>query len=88
MYVAEILPDIGIALVILSNWIEVLIIGFLFPIVADPEVIGAGWTFLFFACISFSGIIFIMFFVKETKGKSLPEIEALFNTNKQLKSKY
>ena len=59
MYVAEILPDMGVGVVTLSNWIEVLIIGLLFPILADPAVIGAGWIFMFIAFISFFGIIFI-----------------------------
>ena len=67
---AEILPDIGLGLVLLSNWIEVLIVGFFFPILADPKVLGPGGTFLIFTVVLFIGIIFIIIFVPETAGKS------------------
>jgi hypothetical protein len=67
---AEILPDIGLGLVLLSNWIEVLIVGFFFPMVSDPKLLGPGGTFLIFAVVLFIGVIFISVFVPETAGKS------------------
>ncbi|XP_011255976.2 facilitated trehalose transporter Tret1 [Camponotus floridanus] len=39
-------------------------------------------VFLFFAIISFIGLIFIMLFLPETKGKTLDEIEDMFSKKK------
>jgi len=39
-------------------------------------------VFLFFAIISLIGVVFILFFLPETKGKSMHEIEVLFSKKK------
>lgn len=35
IYVAEILPDLGVSLVVFSGWIENLVVGLIFPIIGD-----------------------------------------------------
>lgn len=41
-------------------------------------------VFLFFAIVSLVGVIFILFFLPETKGKTLREIEDMFSTKKKV----
>lgn len=67
LYNAEILPDKGVSLTVLTNWVMVIAITFVFPIVV--EALGTMWPiFAFFAiCVSL-GLIFTVSKVKETKG--------------------
>jgi len=48
-----------------------------FPYVLDA--LGGSVTFLFLACMSGIQLLIAWFFIKETKGKSLEEIENLWN---------
>ena len=52
---------------------------FLFSLVT-PYMIAAwgSYTFLFYACLDIIMAIFVWFFFKETKGKSLEEIDEIF----------
>jgi len=47
-----------------------------FPYVLDA--VGGSVTFLFLACMSFIQLLIAWFLVRETKGKSLEEIERLW----------
>ncbi len=79
MVIAEILPDIGISIAVLVLWLGALIVGFFFPIVSDPSVIGPGGTFLIFTFFAFFGAIFIAKFTPETAGKTKAEIDEFFD---------
>jgi len=52
---------------------------------AFPEIIatwGEGWSFAIIAMISFTSFLFVYWFISETKGKSLEEIETLVRAGK------
>ena len=51
-------------------------------------VANIGWrTFLMFAIFNFANIVYVWFFVRETKGASLESMEVLFGTVESLPSK-
>ncbi|XP_055856829.1 facilitated trehalose transporter Tret1 isoform X2 [Episyrphus balteatus] len=56
-----------------TNWILAFIVTKVF--VNLQNALGAGETFWLFSAITFIGFIFVYFFVPETKGKSLNEIQ-------------
>ena len=62
----------GVATVLL--WGANFVVSFTFPILL--EVLGVGYLFLGYALISVAAFAFVRFFVTETKGRSLEEIEA------------
>ena len=62
------------------NWGINLFISYFTPHIIDA--IGQdniGYIFLFFSLMSVFGLLFIIFFMQETKGKSVHEIEDMFN---------
>ena len=61
------------ALSVEVNFFAKFLTQFLFPVVQDK--LGWGTTFVVFAIIIFSGLIFILVKVPETKGMSLEEIQ-------------
>ncbi|KAI9270655.1 general substrate transporter [Phascolomyces articulosus] len=61
-----------------SNWMNNFIIAQITPILL--EKIGYG-TYVFFACFCFLSFFFVLFFVPETKGRSLEEMDELFGGN-------
>lgn len=48
------------------------------------KLMGMHGVFLFFASISLIGVVFILFFLPETKGKTLREIEDMFSKKKKI----
>ncbi|KAF9030975.1 general substrate transporter [Hymenopellis radicata] len=83
--VAEIFPlsirGKGMSIGSSSNWMNNFIVGQVTP--SMLEHIGYG-TFVFFGLFSFLGGCFIWFFVPETKGVSLEEMEELFGNTADL----
>ncbi|KAJ5085041.1 hypothetical protein N7532_009812 [Penicillium argentinense] len=80
IYIAEVLSpstrDLGVAISLGTQWIFNIIWS-----VSTPYMINSlGWgTFLFFAIINACSAVFAWFFVRETMGKSLEEMEKEFN---------
>jgi len=81
LYVSEILPDIGVGIATLLNWATCVLVVQTFPYMLKN--IGASPTFLIFASICFAGFIFILKWIKETKGKQPHEIALMFLTKPQ-----
>lgn len=79
IYVAEILPDKGVAIAVLVNWLFTFAIAQVFPSMVSG--IGDGWTLLFFGILSLLGNVFLVKCIKETKNKTDSEIEELFSTS-------
>ena len=54
------------------NWFFTFLVGITFPLLISS--IGMGLTFIIFIVITFFAIIFALFYVPETKGKTQSEI--------------
>ncbi|KAI1248372.1 hypothetical protein MGN70_009570 [Eutypa lata] len=79
VYMSEIFPsrirEAGVAIGTSTQWL----FNFVFSQATPHAVQNLGWkTFLMFAIFNFALVVFVWFFIKETKGKSLEEMEALF----------
>ncbi|XP_011161204.1 facilitated trehalose transporter Tret1 isoform X2 [Solenopsis invicta] len=65
-------------------------VGYLFSaatVKTYPDMVaamGMHGVFLFFAIVSLIGVVFILFFLPETKGKTLREIEDMFSSKKKV----
>lgn len=73
LYCSEILPEKGISIATMCNWIGATIIVLILP------YFDALWVlFIFYAAICFACVAFTIFFVNETKGKSKMEIANMY----------
>ncbi|KAK9095591.1 hypothetical protein Scep_027060 [Stephania cephalantha] len=61
----------------MANWISNLIVSQSF--LSLTKAVGSSWTFFIFASVSIFAFVFIIFFVPETKGVALEEIEDKLN---------
>ncbi|CCM04226.1 uncharacterized protein FIBRA_06393 [Fibroporia radiculosa] len=79
--VAEIWPlsvrGKGISIAASSNWMNNFIVGQVTPTMMENITFG---TFVFFGSFSFLGALFILFFVPETKGLTLEEMDNVFGS--------
>ena len=76
IYIADILPDIGMSFATAPMWFVYALIGYYFPIFKDG--IGITSTFTIFLVLSVAGLIFILAIVKETKGLTHMQIWKLW----------
>lgn len=74
IYLAEILPPKGIGIAVSASWITTILVGLGFPILKNPSILDTHGVFLLFAFCCFICGLFIIFFVKETSGKTPAEI--------------
>jgi sugar porter (SP) family MFS transporter len=72
----------GMSVASVSNWGFNFLVVFLFPVVLSA--IGLTLTFALFAVICLGGMVFTVFFVPETKGVSLEQIEAHLRSGRKL----
>jgi len=79
--VAEMFPNRirgqAVALASFTQWVFNFLVVLLFPYVLDA--LGGSVTFLFLATMAFIQLLIAWFFIKETKGKTLEEIEGLWS---------
>ena len=75
--IAEIFPNnmraMGVSIAVTFLWAANFLVSFTFPILLKR--INGGFTFLIYAIMCLLCLLFVWFFVFETKGKSLEEIE-------------
>lgn len=87
VFISEIFPNQvraqGQSLGSFTHWFMASVIAFTFPILAVR--VGGGVTFLFFALMMILQLIFVIWFMPETKGKSLEQIESYVLKNQNLK---
>jgi len=83
--VAEIWPlsvrGKGLSIAASSNWMNNFIVGQVTPTMLKHISYG---TFIFFGLFSFLGGLFVLFFVPETKGLTLEEMDDVFSTTQSL----
>ena len=80
LYNAEIMPLKGVTIATLVNWACTLIISFATPAMIDT--LGISGTFFIFAGCCAVGLIFMIAFVPETKGKTPAQIKNMFSSIK------
>lgn len=77
IYLSEILPEQGVSIAILTNWLFTFIIGLLFPkLVASPLKLEG--SFFLFAIFTMGAFFYFKRYLIETKGKSNEEINKSF----------
>ena len=79
LYLPEILPEKGVSLAASANWVGCGIIGIGFPIVKN--IFNIQGTFLIFVGCCLVAFFYVLFCVKETKGKRAEEIEDMFGVH-------
>ncbi|KAI1371868.1 putative MFS sugar transporter [Hypoxylon crocopeplum] len=82
LYMSEIFPsrirEAGVAVGTATQWL----FNFVFSQITPHAVNNIGWrTFLMFCIFNWALVAYAWFFIKETKGKSLEEMEALFGSS-------
>lgn len=77
-YEPEILPEKGVSLCTLTNWIFCGLVVFLTPILID--LVGISVIYYFFCGCCFLSVVYMQFMLKETKGKTAYEIDEIFGT--------
>jgi len=73
MYIPEILPDVGVGVAVLANWVFAVIVIQTFPLLPFGS-----YNFLFFGGFCALGLVFITLCVKETLGKTPAEIAEMY----------
>ncbi|KAK4938595.1 hypothetical protein LTR10_021026 [Elasticomyces elasticus] len=81
LYMSEIFPnrirEVGIAIGTATQWL----FNFVFSQATPHAVENLGWkTFLMFAIFNWALVIYAYIFIKETSGKSLEDMESVFNS--------
>ena len=82
LYMGEIMNDKGLSMGALVNWTMVLLISLFTPTLMNWSSAG---TFVIFGSFNILGVIFIIFFMKETKGLKDEEVKYLFRKDKPFK---
>ncbi|KAL2827965.1 general substrate transporter [Aspergillus cavernicola] len=82
LYMSEIFPtrirEVGIAVGTATQWL----FNFVFSQATPHAVDNMGWrTFLMFCIFNWAIVVYVFLFIKETTGKSLEEMEDVFNSN-------
>ncbi|KAI1383965.1 putative MFS sugar transporter [Hypoxylon trugodes] len=82
LYMSEIFPsrirEAGVAVGTATQWL----FNFVFSQITPHAINNIGWrTFLMFCIFNWSLVIYAWFVIKETKGKSLEEMESLFGSS-------
>lgn len=75
LYLAEILPPQGLGIAVFLNWAVVILISLLTPLMIPWSKV---FTFAMYSGLAVLGGIFVMIFIKETKGKSKEELKKLY----------
>jgi sugar porter (SP) family MFS transporter len=82
VYIAEIFPNLirslAMSVATLALWLADFVVTLTFPIMTNPKHLGTSNTMFCYAALCVVAFVYMLFKVKETKGKSLEEIETLF----------
>ena len=86
IYVAEILPDIGVGIAVVFNWLGTSLVALLFPLISSKDALGPGPSFGIFAAYCIFALFVLMACVKETYGLTPAQINELFTRGKNVAS--
>ena len=64
-------------------YLTLFLASYTFPWLSDSSFLDLHGTFALYAIISAITVVFVVFFVPETRGKSLQEIELMFKVKKK-----
>ena len=88
VFISEVFPNSvrakGQALGCFTHWLLCTLISWVFPMAAEKA---GSWTFAFFGAMMAAQLVWAIFFMPETKGRTLEEIEQYFTTGKMPKKK-
>lgn len=74
---SEITTEKAVSIGLMANWFWTIIMA----LITRPLLVAiGGWLFIIFAAILFSSVLFVLFIVKETKGKSESEVASLYTS--------
>ena len=82
IYVAEILPDIGIGIAVVFNWLGSFLVALFFPVLSNKDMFGPGLSFGIFGVFGFAALFILAGCVKETYGLTPAQINELFTGGK------
>jgi hypothetical protein len=68
------LRSIGVSAAVSALWISSFALTYSFPVI--NRALGSAGSFFIYGAICLAGAVFVFFFVPETKGRTLEEIEA------------
>lgn len=77
LYISEICNDKATSVGTVANWFWTLIVGILSPYLLN-DWLPNGKTWILIGSISTVGLLFIIFFMKETRGKTEEEVKNLY----------
>ena len=80
LYISEICNDKATSVGTVMNWFWTLTVSILSPFLIN-DWLTEGKTWLLFGSLSVFGLLFIVFFMKETRGKSEDEVKLLYRKN-------
>jgi SP family arabinose:H+ symporter-like MFS transporter len=63
-------------------WVSCFLVAQTFPILNDSPAIGPAKTFWIYAAVSLLSFFFVLFFIPETKGRTLEQIEKMWTASK------
>ena len=76
IYASEVLPDKGVSIVLLINWIFTAIVGVTFPFMSAGDALDIYGAFWVYCGLCVAAFAFVLLFVMETKGLSREEIHS------------
>lgn len=84
LFCAEVFPNKvrgrAMSVAALTVWLSCYIVAQTFPMLNDSPAVGPAFTFWIYAVISLLSFLFVLAVVPETKGRTLEQIEASWNT--------
>jgi len=74
IYASEVLPDRGVSIVLLVNWIFTALVGVSFPFMSSGDALHIYGAFWVYGGLCVAAFFFVLLFVMETKGLTREEI--------------
>ena len=81
IYASEVLPDRGVSIVLLVNWVFTAIVGSTFPFMSANYALHIYGAFWVYCGLCIAAFVFVLLWVLETKGLTRDEIQARLAPN-------